>query len=383
LTWRVQQFAGYDALPPSYEPLMEEAARLGLFFQRVWYEYLMAQFYSEGNLMQLYAVEDVRSGAPVMLLPVRYTRSDAAVNRSHAIASISHLENYASGSPIFAADLGVQRREVLTTLFEWMRKSRPDIQPRRAEVIRLWPFEVGSDLGLDVRQSLREAGFIVQGYTNSVNQYENTSGLDYEAYFAARSSNQRYNSRRRRRNLEKNGALEFVMYTGDEDPALLRRATDEYILVSVRSWKSPGSTVSSDVIDLIALAASQRCLRLGILYLNEVAIAAQFWIFTGGVASALRVHYDEAYKQYAPGVVLSSFCIEHLLDRDHAGSLDFGYGGDEYKEKWMKSSRFYCGFMAFNPASARGLYYASVHIAGQFVKRVLKAGMKIVFGSRA
>lgn len=383
MTWRVQQFAGYDALPSSYDSLLAEAGSLGLFYQRAWYEYLMAHFYNEANVMQLYAVENVQSGLPVMLLPLRYTRSDAAVNRSHAVCSISHLENYASGCPVFAADLGAQRREVLTAFFAWMRKSKPDVMPHRADAIRLWPYEVGSSIGLDVRESLRDVGFLVQGYTNSVNQYEDTGGLAYEAYFAARSSNQRYNSRRRRRNLEKVGALEFVMYTGSESAAELRRATDEYILVSVRSWKSPGSTVASDVIDLIALAASERCLRLGILYLDGVAIAVQFWIFTGGVASALRVHYDEAFKQYAPGVVLSSFCIEYLLDNDRAGSLDFGYGGDEYKEKWMKSSRFYCGFMAFNPSSVRGMYFAVVHIVGQFVKRVLKTVLKVVFGSRA
>ncbi|MEM8662237.1 MAG: GNAT family N-acetyltransferase, partial [Pseudomonadota bacterium] len=160
--------------------------------------------------------------------------------------------------------------------------------------------------------------------------------------------------------------------TGREDQQALQRAIDDYVLVAVRSWKVPNSTVSSDILDEITLAAETRCLRLGILKLNGRAIAAQFWVFSAGVASAVRLNFDEQYRKSAPGVVLSNLCIEYLLDVDHAIELDFGYGGDAYKEKWMKQSRYYCGFMAFNTSTPKGLAYGAAHILGQAAKRLVR-----------
>jgi len=71
-------------------------------------------------------------------------------------------------------------------------------------------------------------------------------------------------------------------------------------------------------------------------------------------------------------VVLTNFMIHHILDRDHAAVIDFGYGEESYKESWMKDARYYEGFMAFNPATRRGVYYGLKHILGQAAKRTAK-----------
>lgn len=369
---QVRQFDSYQQLPEAYAPLLAEARLQGLFTDAQWLELLMAHFYDKGHVMRVYTVEEAATGEPLMLLPARYTRADAAVPRALTIAAVGHMENYATIAMVFAPSAVADRRAILAALFQWLRqKKAPPLTPR-ADAIRLWPFEVGSPLGVDVREALRGVGFLVQPYTNSYNQYELTAGVSFEEYFSRRSSNQRYSSRRRRRNLEKLGELEFVMVTGTESREELRRAIDDYVLVAVRSWKAPNSTVSADILDFIWLAASKGCLRLGVLRLDGRAIAAQFWTFTAGVASAIRPNFDERFKRESPGVVLSNFCIEYLLDTDHADALDFGYGGDEYKEKWMKGSRYYCGFMAFNPATPLGLSYGLTHILGQSFKRALK-----------
>jgi len=244
-------------------------------------------------------------------------------------------------------------------------------------VLRLWPLEVGSELAEVVWQAFRRSGYWVQAYANSYNRYEQTGGMDYEAYFARRSANVRYNVRRRQRNLEKQGALELKIYTEEDG---LDAAIADYVAVSRASWKSLPSMIDAAWLHLIRLTARHGCLRLGILRLDGKAAAAQFWIVTGGIAHCIRLAHDEAYKRLAVGVVLTNHMIVHVLDRDHVDQIDYGYGADEYKGSWMKDARYYAGCMAFNPGTPRGRYFGIKHIIGQPFKRAIKWPLLLLLG---
>jgi len=369
---RIREFRKYSELPPTYLELLEGPAARDFFSTPDWFEFLLRNIYGAGHAMVLFGVEDAGTDRPLMFVPMRYTLSDSAVNGARTIAALGHLENYAPACLIMAPGAEHRRRELMLALFADLRKSVRGRDPSRADVIRLWPFEVGSSLGQDVYGALKEAGFAVQRYANSYNTYEECAGLSYEDYLGRRSSNQRYNARRRRRNLEKEGELEFELLSTREDKQAFDRAIDDYILVSVHSWKPVGTTVSSSIIELINLAAEQACLRLGILRLDGKPIAAHFWILSGGVASMMRPNYHEDYARLSPGTVLMGYMIEHLLDVDKASSLDLGYGDDEYKGKWVNASRDYEGVMAFNLGTVRGLVYSLRHILGRGVKRLVK-----------
>ena len=127
-----------------------------------------------------------------------------------------------------------------------------------------------------------------------------------------------------------------------------------------------------ETLQLMFLSAAKGCLRLGILRLDGVPTAVQFWIVTGGTAHCARLAYDEAYKKLAVGVVLTDFMIAHMLNQDRVNRLDYGYGRDEYKRGWMKDARDYYGFIAFNPATWRGRIFALRHIQGRRLKDVVK-----------
>jgi Acetyltransferase (GNAT) domain len=174
--------------------------------------------------------------------------------------------------------------------------------------------------------------------------------------------------------LEKAGEMTFTLTSDDSDPEALQAAIDDYILVSMHCWKSRQSTVNNFVLNWMQLAASQGCLRLGILRLDDKAIAAQFWLYSAGVASMLRVNFHEQFRALCPGVVLTNLMIEYLLDVDKAESLDFGYGGEEYKGRWVGEARGYSGIMAFNPGTPRGFYFGIKHIFGQQLKRKVRRG---------
>lgn len=365
----VRCFFGFAELPPAYGSLLEgEIARQGFFREPQWFEYLLRHYFASGDELRLYGLEDAATGRPLLLAPLRHSQADYAVRGGQVLGSLSHPENYATAALIF--DPAVHDyRPLLGALFKRLREAGSMESGHRPDAIRIWPFDRHAALGHALLAALREAGYIVQTYENSFNRFEDTAGLDYATYFARRSANMRYNVRRRQRALEKQGRLEMRLITEPED---LAAAIPDYIAVSRASWKSPASMYSLETLGLIQLCAAKGCLRLGILRIDGVAAATQFWILSGGTAHCARLAYDEGYKKLAVGVVLTNFMIAHLLDRDHVGRLDYGYGRDEYKRGWMKDAREYFGIIAFNPSTWRGRAYGLRHVQGRRLKRAVK-----------
>jgi CelD/BcsL family acetyltransferase involved in cellulose biosynthesis len=363
----IRHFSSFRELPATYARLLEHNAAHGLFSDPEWFAHLMRQMFDQDDSLRVYGVEEEGSGRPLLLAPLRFSRGDHSVPRSRLIGSISHPENYAVAALEFDPSVKDQG-EVLAALFSHMKKGAAEEQEPPCDVIRLWPVEEESRLAETIHAALRHSGFWVQTYANSYNRFETTRGVSYAAYFAKRSANLRYSVRRRQRALEKAGSLELALYCDGTD---LERAMADYFSVSLASWKSPPTMIGLGTLELIELAARKGCLRLGILRLDGVAAAVQFWIIADGVAHCARLAYQEAYKHLAVGVVLTNFMIAHVLDHDHVDRIDFGYGQEDYKGGWMERARDYYAFIAFNPASRRGLYHGLRHILGRPVKRVV------------
>ena len=56
-------------------------------------------------------------------------------------------------------------------------------------------------------------------------------------------------------------------------------------------------------------------------------------------ASIFKLNYDKAWKQYSPGSILMAFLIQHVIDNDKVGEIDFLTGNDAYKQDWMSERR--------------------------------------------
>ena len=371
-TYRIREFHDFSDLPATYRALLDgEIEGLGFFREPEWFDYLMRNFFDDKDDFFLVGIEETASGRPLLLAPLRSTTTDYAVRKARLVGSVSDPENYTTTALIF--DPAVEEPgPILEALFRHFRSGGRDARPGRVDAIRIWPVERHSRLGDAVYRALRGAGFLIQTYANSFNRFEDTTGLSYEDYFARRSANLRYNVRRRQRALEKMGGLEFALATGPTD---VGDAAKEYASVSHASWKTPGTMLAMQTLRLMRLSARKGCLRLGILRLAGVPVAAQFWIVSGGVAHCIRLAYREDYRKLAVGVVLTNFMIAHVLDHDRVNEIDFGVGRDEYKSGWMKDAREYYGLMAFNPATPLGLSYAFLHIQGRWAKRLIKRGL--------
>lgn len=360
--YRVRCFEGFGALPAPHRELVDSAGRDDYFCDPQWCDHVMEHFYPGAHRVQVYALEQMADGAPVLLMPLRACNIDYSAFGARTLGSISHPENYTTVAMIFSPN-AEDRESLLIHLLTHFRKSSVDL-------LRLWPVDTASDNGQMLRRALTKAGFWAQFYANSYNRYEDTAGLSYEEYFAQRSANLRYSVRRRQRALEKSGQLELALYTGTDG---LDEAIEDYCAVSLGSWKEAESMVSEDMLALIRLTAAKGCMRLGILRFNGIPAAAQFWMVVGGVGHCSRLAYHDDFRQQAVGVVLTNFMISHVLDDDHVSRIDFGYGEEDYKGGWMKNARDYYGILAFNPRTRKGLLHGVKNIVGRPLKRLIKA----------
>jgi hypothetical protein len=188
--------------------------------------------------------------------------------------------------------------------------SRRDKNPA-IDIMRLSPVEGGSELERLVHEALRRAGFLVQLYSNPINRFEYVAGLSFEDYLASRSSNRRYNIRRRQRKMEKAGRLQIDLYADDTPQEALQQGLDDFVLATAESWKSPASLVSRPALQLMRLAASEGALRMGVLKFDGRPIAGQFWVVAGGIGHCMRRAYHEDFKKWGAGVVLTA----HMLAR--------------------------------------------------------------------
>ena len=122
---------------------------------------------------------------------------------------------------------------------------------------------------------------------------------------------------------------------------------------------------------MIATAATEGWLRLGIVWLNGEAIAAQLWMVCNGKADIYKVAYDESFKAYSPGTVLTAHLLQHVLEKDQVVEVDYLIGDDAYKKTWMSHRRERWGIIAYHTRSFAGLLGAGREALGRGVKPIL------------
>lgn len=365
----IRRFDRFEDLPPSYEPLRDELLRDGVFGDPAWFELLLEHGYEGRDRLCLLTMEEARTGRPLLLAPMRWSTNDGAARGAQVLATIHHVENYASARLAFDGALA-EPDVLLAAFFGHLRRPRPDDKVPAPDLIRLMPVAAGSPVGDRFYRALRAAGWWVQGFANSFNWYEDTIGLSHADYLASRSTNLRDSIRRRRRALERSGDLEVSITEGT---AGLERAILDYLKVSQTSWKDPRSMADPLTLAMLWLAAQRGDLRLGVLRLGGEAVAVQFWLVAGGTGHCVRLAYDQAFAQRAVGVVLTDMMIERLLDVDRVKQIDFGFGEEEYKGRWMRQQRVFAGLLAFNPMTRRGMWQAVRHLGGRPIKRTLRS----------
>ena len=171
---------------------------------------------------------------------------------------------------------------------------------------------------------------------------------------------------RRQKKLDKNHVWEFKLYTKINE---IEPAYQEYKYLYKLRWKKDEG--NSDFIDAIVLdLAEKEQLRLGILYIDNNPAAAQIWINTNKTAAIFKLAYDEGYKKYSPGTLLTHKMAEYSIEQDKVTKLDFLSGDDYYKRQWMSERGEKWGIIAFNHRTAYGIFAATRHYCGKIARRL-------------
>jgi CelD/BcsL family acetyltransferase involved in cellulose biosynthesis len=125
--------------------------------------------------------------------------------------------------------------------------------------------------------------------------------------------------------------------------------------------------------------AARNKLLLGMLYFQERPVAAQLWILHADIASILKLAYDDTFREYSFGTILTYRLIMFAIDEMKVKSIDYLTGDDAYKKDWMSLRRERRGNMAFN-RTIRGRILATSELglkpSLKSVKRGLFAGFR-------
>lgn len=355
---RVSHFPSVDALPESSRDLLDESGRSNPFSSVAWYRNFVETVAGATGDVTFLVAEEGEERNPHAILPL--WRKPAA--RLGAVRILHALGNYYTClyEPVVCAERTSAHRaldaivgHIVGAVQHW---DVVDLVPMAAEDWRLGA----------IRDAFVARGLATFPYFAFGNWYLECEGMSFDDYFRTRGSSTRTRVRSKRRQLEKRFRLEMSVIC---DKAELEPAIRHYNAVYALSWKEP-EPYPKFMPGLIRLSAAQGSLRLGLMFLDGRAVAAQVWLVVGGVAHIYKLAYDPEFSEYSVGTLLTMKLFEHVLDVDHVHCIDYLSGDDEYKSRWMSHRRERQGLEIINHRSIRGGALALRRFVGRIKRRL-------------
>ena len=307
-------YTDWNQLPESANALFEHGEKDSIFFSRPWFENLTTAALDDDEAMALACV--VAENKVMAILPLVKSAGNTGYSLKH---------RYTTHYSLLLADDDQQR--VLTCLVQ-------GVSQLPLNALLLEPV-ADNDSNINGLQRIMEtAGFSCERIFRLYNWIYRVQGQSYEDYMAARPARLRNTISRKKRKLEREHGYDIRLFTGDDVP----RKMSDYNAAYSASWKANEQYV--DFLDGIVAGFSRPgWSRLAILYVKGQPVAAQLWFVHHGKASIFRLAYDEAWKPYSPGSILTSFLMEYVIDTDKVEEIDFLTGNDAYKQDWMSERR--------------------------------------------
>jgi hypothetical protein len=334
-------------LPPSF------------FALPAWYDLMARHGVPQATEIRVYT--DERPASATALLTQTTIGGDgrnlASLTNAH---SLEHGILHAPGADL-ETGLAAILSEILAERPQWDCLSWSELDPREPS----YPALVGA---------LRRTGLLVEPVFSSGTWYEETAGLSFSDYVAARPSELRNTWRRKRRKLERSNRLTTSIVDDDKG---LDQAIADYETIYAASWK-PTEQFPDFVPALIRLAGKLRALRLGIYYLDGIPAAAQFWILWKGRAVICKLAHDKRFDELSLGTLLTMEMFERVLTGDRPHEISLGRGDDPYKKLWLPKRRERWGITAANPRTWRGLRLGLKRQAAMIYQRLRRERLTAV-----
>jgi len=308
-----KSFTEWNLLPQSSDTLFSIGEKDSLFFSRPWFENLVITALKDGESLLLVCIVD--QDKVLAILPL--------ITRDKEWRSLNHI--YTS---------------LFTLLME--KDNQQEIIRCLAKGLSQLPFdslELGpvaeDDKNINrLRDALESYSFSSMRYAQFFNWYHPLQGQTFADYMAVRSSRVRNTIARKQRKLERERGYEIKLYTKSN----VQQAMADFHIVYKASWKN--TEQYRDIMEgFISRFSILDWTRLAILYIDNKPVAAQIWFVLHNKASIFKLAYDEAWKRYSPGSILTQYLMETVIDTDKVEEIDFLTGNDRYKQEWMSERR--------------------------------------------
>ncbi len=229
------------------------------------------------------------------------------------------------------------------------------------EFVKYIVTEKPSSIGLDFRllledregtnklcESLTAQRFLVNKYFQYENYFVNTKNIGFDDYYNSRPSRARNTIKRKSKKLQRQKETRIEIFSNFD-----RNVVNDYMSVYARSWKNE-EKYPNFIPELCRVASRLGLLRLGILFVDNVPAASQIWLLSGRKAIIYKLAYDEAFKEFSVGSILTKEIVKYVLENDKVEEIDYGVGSEPYKKDWMDSTRTLIGIEAFNTRTLVG-----------------------------
>jgi len=314
-------FYEWNHLPDTSNALFLEGEKDSVFFSREWLENLSETALKFDQSLLLACViepdlNDEYKTKVLAILPLIKHDDNEWTSLNHTYTSLYSL--------LIVND---RQHEILECLAHGLSQ-----QP--VQRITLVP-NAEDDNNLNTLQRMMEtSGFTSNRYLQFYNWYHELEGDSFTEYMADRPSKLRNTIARKERKLKREQGYDIRLYAGDE----VTQALPDYYAIYAASWK-PKELYKHVIEGFVSKFASKNWIRLAILYIDNKPAATQLWFVVNKKASILKLAYDESWKQYSPGSILTHYLMEYVIDTDKVEGIDFLTGNDRYKQDWMTKHR--------------------------------------------
>lgn len=308
-------YSDWTQLPESANALFEKGAGENMSFSRPWFENLATTTLENDQSILLACV--AQQDNILAILPLIQQSDGNWQSLSHPYSSLYSL--------LLAED--DSQLKIRTCLARGLSQLS-------WRSLSLKPFDENDARITGLQQALEAQGMsCYSGFRFFYWSYA-VQGKNFAQYMAERPGRVRSTIARKQRKLEREQGVEIRLFI-DQD---IEQAIADYHTVYKASWKAHEQYVAL-LEGLVKQFARQGWLRLAILYIKNRPAAAQLWFVVHGKASIFRLAYDEAWKQYSPGSILTRFLMEYMIDTDKVDEIDFLTGNERYKQDWMSQRR--------------------------------------------
>jgi GNAT acetyltransferase-like protein len=363
---RVVRYSSVSSLPVAYLELFEQTSFESIFLSMPWFKIFEETILSPNERVMVYGVEEGDfTGGPVAALVLKEGIFKNA-GKLFRVAKIESLSNYYTPyfGLVMAKLLNNNEEEIINALAQALFDDRGNW-----DILDLKPLDPLSPFYLLFKRSLERLGLLTQTYFCFGNWYMKVAERKYAEYFESLPKVLRKNIPYETRRLSRNYRFRLDIQTSGID---LEPAINHYEKIYNNSWRDSES--HPEFIRRWAKAAGDRgWLRLGFLYLNEEAVAAQMWFVHGRKAAIFKICYEENFSKFSIGNILTAYLIQHVIDEDEVDEIDYLSGDDSYKSNWMSHRRERWGLMVFNTHSLKGVAQAIKHIGGRKLNQVAKS----------